>query len=30
MDFYEDAEGNAPVEEFLDDLPKKQRPRSLV
>lgn len=29
VDFYEDADGNAPVEEFLDDLPKKQRAKLL-
>jgi phage-related protein len=27
--FYEDANGNAPVEEFLDGLPKKQRAKLL-
>lgn len=29
VDFYEDAQGNAPVEEFLDGLPKKQRGKLL-
>lgn len=29
VDFYEDAPGNAPVEEFLDGLPKKQRGKLL-
>jgi phage-related protein len=29
VDFYEDADGNAPVEEFLDGLPKKQRAKLL-
>ncbi len=29
VDFYEDANGYAPVEEFLDGLPKKQRAKLL-
>jgi phage-related protein len=29
VDVYEDADGNAPVEEFLDRLPKKQRAKLL-
>ena len=29
VDFYEDADGNAPVEGFLDGLPKKQRAKLL-
>jgi phage-related protein len=30
VDFYEDANGNAPVEEFLNSLPKKQRAKRLA
>ena len=29
VDFYADADGNAPVEEFLDSLPKKHRAKLL-
>jgi phage-related protein len=29
IDFYEDADGNCPVEEFLDGLPEKQRAKLL-
>jgi phage-related protein len=29
VDFYEDARGNAPVEAFLDGLPKKHRAKLL-
>jgi phage-related protein len=29
VDFYEDADGDAPVEAFLDSLPKKQRAKLL-
>ncbi len=29
VDFYEDAQGNAPLEDFLDGLPKKQRAKVL-
>ena len=29
VNFYEDADGNAPVERFLDGLPKKQRAKLL-
>jgi phage-related protein len=29
VDFYENAEGKAPVEEFLNSLPKKQRSKLL-
>ena len=29
VDFYEDAAGDAPVEEFLDGLPNKQRVKLL-
>jgi hypothetical protein len=29
VDFYEDADGNCPVEEFLDGLPDKQRAKLL-
>ena len=29
VDFYEDADGNAPVEEFLSGLPKKHRAKLL-
>lgn len=25
VDFYEEVDGTAPVEQFLEDLPKKQR-----
>src|SRR5271156_3756915 len=30
VDFFEDAEGVAPVERFLDELPKKQRAKVLA
>ena len=29
VDFYEDADGNAPVEVFLNGLPKKHRAKLL-
>ena len=30
VDFYEDADGNVPVQEFLDGLPEKQRAKVLA
>ena len=30
VDFYEDVQGNAPVETFLDGLPEKQRTKLLA
>jgi hypothetical protein len=30
VDFYEEEDGSAPVEDFLDDLPKQQRAKALA
>ena len=30
VDFYQDADGNAPMEAFLDGLPKQQRAKALA